>query len=124
MTDGELLRRFVVESRALSPPVERWLAAIVWSALPPSRRRRIRNELLKEAGRRLGDLSAWAKAHELARLSRHPAGPDATTPGGLVALGVSLYGCGERSGRGLSPSQVFRVLVSRVLPSSWKSPPS
>ncbi len=115
MTDAELFRRFILEARALSPPVARWLAAIVWGGLSPSRRRRIRDDLFREAARRLPPESVWHKAHQLAALARRPARPDASTPAGLVALGVSLYGP-ESGDRTLSQSQIFRVLVSRNPP--------
>lgn len=109
MTDGQAIRDFIRAAARLDPALARWIAAAVWRGLTPSRRRLIRNELLREAAKLLSPASAWGKSHVLAELARPPgARPDATTVPGLVALALRMY-----PGRsGLSPGQAFRV-VSR-----------
>lgn len=116
MTDSEALRRFVRVAAGLEPDLARWVTAAVWRGLSPSRRRGIRDALLREAARRLPPTSAWRKAHEIAELARRPARPGVSTAAGLVALAVKVYRA-ERRDRELSVSQAFRILTeSRISP--------
>jgi hypothetical protein len=114
LTDAEAIRRFVAAAADLEPDLARWLAQAVWAGLPASRRRRVRDDLLREAGRRLPLPSAWQKAHRLSELARCPdARPGVSTVAGLVALAVAVYRP-ERRDRDLSVSQAFRILSSRL----------
>lgn len=111
MTDSEALRRFVRVAAGLEPDLARWVTAAVWRGLSPSRRRRIRDELLREAARLLPPASAWRRAHEVAELARRPASrPGVSTAAGLVALAVKVYRP-DRRDRELSVSQAFRILT-------------
>jgi hypothetical protein len=117
VTDAEALQRFVRAAATLDPDLAGWTSAAVWRGLPPSRRRRIRDDLLREAARRLPPVSAWRKAHLLADLARAPASrPSVTTAAGLVALAVAVYRPDDRRDRDLSASQIFRVAFSRISP--------
>ena len=107
MTDAELLQRFIVAAAGLEPDLAEWLSAAVWSGLAPSRRRRIRDDLLREAVRLLPADSAWQKAHALVALAGRARAPDASTPAGLVALAWRVYP------HHLSASQVFRIVSRR-----------
>lgn len=113
MTDAEALRRFILAAAKLEPELAGWITSAVWAGLSPSRRRRIRDGLLREAAALLAPLSAWGKAHALAEFARYPrAKPDASTVPGLVALALRVY-----PGRGgLSAAQAFRVVVSCMSP--------
>jgi hypothetical protein len=113
VTDAEAIRRFVLVAATLDPAVADWTAAAVWRGLSASRRRRIRDDLLREAAGLLSPASAWQKAHALAEFARSTrARPDASTVPGLVALALRVY-----PGRGgLSAGQAFRVVVSRMSP--------
>ncbi len=110
MTDAEALRQFVAAAAELEPELARWVAAAVWRGLSPARRRRIRDEFLREAARLLPPVSAWQKAHVLAELARRPGSrPGISTAAGLVALALAVY-APERRDRALSPAQAFRIL--------------
>jgi hypothetical protein len=116
VTDAEALRRFIRAAATLEPEVARWIGALVWAGLTPSRRRRLRDDLLREAARRLPPVSAWQKAHRIADLARRAdARPDVSTAAGLVALAAVVYRP-ERRDREISQAQVFRVIVSRIPP--------
>lgn len=116
MTDAEALQRFVLAAAELEPDLARWTAASVWRGLAPSRRRRIRDDLLRQAALLLPPVSTWQKAQLLAELVRRPpARPGVSTAGGLVALAAAVYRL-ERRDRELSARQVFRVLVSAISP--------
>lgn len=58
----------------------------------------------------LPPVSAWAKSHILAGITRHGGRPDASTPAGLVAFALDVY---PGRARTLSAAQVFRI-VARV----------
>lgn len=109
MTDAEALRAFVLVAAGLDPDLERWAVAAVWRGLGAARRRRMRNDLLRQAARRLPPLSAWQKAHALADLAARPCAPGVETAAELVALALAVYPSG-RLDRKLSAAQLFRVL--------------
>ncbi len=116
MTDAEALRAFVVVAAGLDPDLARWAAAAVWRGLAPSRRRRMRNDLLRQAARLLPPLSAWQKAHVLADLARKPCSPPGVgSASALVSLALAVYPSSRRD-RKLGAAQVFRVLVSHKSP--------
>ncbi len=111
MTDSAAILCFVREAARLAPELASWLGAAVWRGLSPSRRRRIRDDLLREAARRLGPVSCWQKSIALAELARRPgARPGVSTAEGLVALAAAVYRP-ARLDRSLSVSQVFRVVT-------------
>jgi hypothetical protein len=114
MTDAEGIQRFVREAAKFDPELARWLAAAIWAGLSASRRRRVRDDLLREAAGLLPPVSVWQKARLLADLARRAGSrPGVSTAAGLVALATEVY-CPERRDRELSRSQIFRVLVSRI----------
>jgi hypothetical protein len=112
MTDAEALRRWVLVAAQLEPELARWASAALWRGLSPSRRRRMRNDLLRQAARLLPGMSTWRRAHLLADLARRPGRPGVTTAAGLVALAAGVYAPARRDRR-LGASQVFRLLASR-----------
>jgi hypothetical protein len=124
VTDAEGLTRFIREAAKIEPDLARWTAAAVWRGLPASRRRRIRDDLLRQAARLLPPVSAWRKAHLLAELARRPGARSGVgTAAGLVAMAGAIY-CPERRDREqLSASQAFRILaVSRMSPIEMEAP--
>ena len=120
MTDAEGLQAFIVAAARLDPALARWAAAAVWSGLSPSRRRRMRNDLLRQAARLLPPLSAWQKAHVLADLARRPCSPPGVgSAAQLVALALGVYPSCRRD-RKLGAAQLSRVLVSHKSPSEME----
>ena len=112
MTDAEGLQAFIVAAARLDPALARWAGAAVWRGLSPSRRRRTRNDLLRQAARLLPPLSAWQKAHVLADLVARPCSPPGVDSAAeLVALALAVYPS-SRPDRRLGAAQIFRVLVS------------
>jgi hypothetical protein len=111
VTDGAAIVALVRASALLEPDLARWIGAAVWNGLAPARRRRIRDDLLREAARRLPPDSVWQKAHRIAELARRAdARPGVSSAAGLVALARGLYRP-ERRDRDLSPKQLFRILA-------------
>jgi hypothetical protein len=105
--------RFVAAAAELEPDLARWTAAGLWRGLPPSRRRRMRDDLLRAAARLLPLASAWVKAHDLVRLARRTdSRPGISTAAGLVALAIALYSP-ERRDRELSVWQVYRIVLGK-----------
>jgi hypothetical protein len=116
MTDGEAIQRFVRAAATLEPDLARWAAAAIWRGLPRSRRRGIRDEILREAAKLFPRSSTWKRAHRLAFLARQPGSrPGVSTAEGLVALSLAVYSP-ERRDRDLSVAQIYRILASSRIP--------
>jgi hypothetical protein len=116
VTDAEALRAFVRAAAGLDPDLARWVSAAVWRGLSPSRRRRARNDLLREAARRLPPLSRWQQAAVLADLARRPCSPPGVNSAAeLVVLALAIY-APTRLDRKLGAAQLFRVLTARKAP--------